>query len=329
MENDEYDPIISLAYQLETSINTNLLISNELNDLKNKIQSGCLIYKHQLDQHPQIISMKNQIELYRRYVAKLDLTDDFNISCSLPVDAPPRPLNYNNLIQKKDKLVVIPTDITDKKLIDIIKLKYKFANHVHNKTNLICPNNSELSQLISDNDIHPIGLKDLNVKFKIIDIPKFNCDTLLEHIRKDNPKIQVINIEAIYPVNGNHQTYYNAIINVSITSSSYIEEYPFIYINNNKKRVSEYITFIQCNRCWSYNHAKKECTALQLCKKCSGEFCVGNNCENFCYQCYAIQKPADHMVGSFNCSTYKSNCTNIKNSVFQLRHSNRMRLKLK
>lgn len=281
---DDHHPILSPQHQLSDIKNENVKLRDELNVLKHNIQTGCLVYKDSLHQHPMIIKLTTEIERYKTYIKSLKLaintannnldnTDDDNLKRE----------HLNN------EPVALPSVIMEDK--SIISLKSK-------TTCLSLGSSSDSNQL--------------KAKYKIINIPKLDPKQLLEDLKTGNPSIEFLDIDKIYKVNGNHATYLNAIMNISSYTSNNLGKKFSIYINQKKKHVYEFTSIKQCTLCWSYDHTKTKCDSSKHCKNCSSDQCSGKGCLKFCRLCHLSREPYNHRVGSYECSTFKIRCNNQK-----------------
>lgn len=282
------DSFSETSRKLEKALNLCNVIINEVNYFKNKIKTGCIIFENQLQKHPQIININNQLKQHQSFLNSLNLTEEFNIFIKNS-DYNPSPKN------KSRENCMEPNDLNT----------YDKTNL---KTNLKHPINQDINQSITNTNIEFSKTKQSNAKYKIVDVPQINPEQLLNELKAENLSIDFFNIETIYTVTGNHETYQNAIITISINSSKHLEKYPYLYINRKKKRAHEIIYIMQCTLCWSYDHSKSKCTSKKSCKNCSSDECIGNDCSKFCQQCHISQAPSNHRVGNHDCSTYKLKC---------------------
>lgn len=70
MEAHDFDQIMCLTYELHEIKTENIHLTKELGELKDKINTGGLVYKHLLHQHPIVISLQKEIALFKSYIQK-------------------------------------------------------------------------------------------------------------------------------------------------------------------------------------------------------------------------------------------------------------------
>lgn len=85
-------------------------------------------------------------------------------------------------------------------------------------------------------------------------------------------------------------------------------------------RVYDYVSVLQCYKCWGYNHFAKDCRNKIVCRKCAGEHsevnCASENkkCQN-CADVITKFKvegwSSDHEVTDRNCEVYKQNIARV------------------
>lgn len=105
-----------------------------------------------------------------------------------------------------------------------------------------------------------------NRKFKIIGVSSKSTAELKEEIKHHfHDEIQILEI---YEVKGNHDSYNNAIINISNDAVEKLNIYPYLVEYGKKRKVFEYITIKQPSRCWITSYYRNQCMNSLKCRNC-------------------------------------------------------------
>lgn len=214
-----------------------------------------------------------------------DLLNIENSAANLPTAK--AALSYDKFIQNQDRLILIPVENNQIVKVQKIRDKHNFSTVPINRKMIICPSNPELRDDIKNLDVRTILVENLNIKFKIINVPNINIHDLFSELKNANPDINFAFIEKIYQVKGEHNTYYNANIYVNIKSSDYLKNYNKIYLFGSRLNIFEVVQLTQCTNCWSYDHTRTKCNNQAKCKKCDKQINDHSliNCINFCEPC--------------------------------------------